>query len=221
MKIGLIGCGNISDVYIKNCKRFDMLNLVACADLDRERARSKAEVYDVPRSASVDEVLADPEIELILNLTPPQAHFEVSLRAIEAGKHVYSEKPLALHRDEGRRLMDAAQSRRVRLGCAPDTFMGGALQTARRVLDAGEVAVANGWVSIEGLSLPVTEGSYYWLAFNLQGQNVVSYQNGQPSRSHYWLKNTSYGALPGQFNVSRAGYNNNAYVMRATVDLEE
>ena len=139
MRIGLVGCGNISDVYIKNIKRFDMLAVAACADLDAERARSKAEVYDLPKSCSVEELLADPEIELVLNLTPPQAHFDVSLRALEAGKHVYSEKPLALNRDEGRRLLDAARSRNVRLGCAPDTFMGAALQTARRVLDAGEL----------------------------------------------------------------------------------
>jgi predicted dehydrogenase len=139
MRIGIVGCGNISDIYIKNCKRFDVLSLAACADIDAERAKSKAEVYDLPRSCSVDEMLADPEIELILNLTPPQAHAEISLRAIEAGKHVYSEKPLALNRDEGRRLVEAAAARNVRLGCAPDTFMGGALQTARRIIDAGEL----------------------------------------------------------------------------------
>jgi predicted dehydrogenase len=139
MNVGIIGCGNISDVYIRNIKRFPWLSLRACSDAIPERAAQKAEVYDIPKACTVEEMLADPGIELVVNLTPPAAHFDVSFRALLAGKHVYSEKPLAAHRDEGRRLLETAAAHQRRLGCAPDTFMGAAIQTARRLFDAGAI----------------------------------------------------------------------------------
>ncbi|MFH1003219.1 MAG: CARDB domain-containing protein, partial [Chloroflexota bacterium] len=112
-------------------------------------------------------------------------------------------------------LDDTTPSGRVRLGVYADSSG----RPGSLLLDAGEVTVSNGWVAISQLDLPVTQGAYYWLAFNLQDQNRVKYQSRQPARSHCWLNNASYGALPGQFNVARAGYNGNQYVMRATVTL--
>jgi predicted dehydrogenase len=139
VKIGLIGVGNISGQYVKGCRAFDILGLAACADLDMERARAKGKEYDIARVYTVDELLADPDIQIVVNLTVPKAHAEVSLKIIDAGKHVYSEKPLALNRDDGRKIVEAAQARGVRVGCAPDTFLGGGLQTCRKLIDDGEI----------------------------------------------------------------------------------
>ena len=136
-KIGIIGCGAISGVYFEAGKMFEILDIVACADLISERAKAKAEQYQIPRACTPEELLADPEIEIVVNLTVPKAHFEVSLAALEAGKSVYSEKPLAVTREEGQRLLAAARERGLLLGCAPDTFMGGGLQTCRKLIDDG------------------------------------------------------------------------------------
>lgn len=137
-KIGIIGCGNISDIYLKAGQKFDILDIVAVTDLDFQRATAKAQRYGVKAYAPT-ELLADPDIEIVVNLTIPAAHYEVSRMAIEAGKSVYSEKPLAIHLDEGRQLLEAAQAKGVRIGCAPDTFLGGGLQTCRKLVDDGAI----------------------------------------------------------------------------------
>jgi len=136
-KVGIIGCGAISGVYFEAGKTFEILDIVACADIIPERAQAKAEQYQVPKACTPEELLADPEIEIVVNLTIPKAHFEVSLAALEAGKSVYSEKPLAVTRAEGRRLLEVARQRGLLIGCAPDTFMGGGLQTCRKLVDDG------------------------------------------------------------------------------------
>ena len=141
MNIGIVGCGNVSDVYLQNLKRFDAVSVRACADVDAERARAKAEHHAIARACAMDELVTDPEIQLVVNLTPPKTHFDIALKALEAGKHVYNEKPLALTRDEGRRLMDLAASKGLRVGGAPDTFMGSSLQTCRKVIDSGVIGV--------------------------------------------------------------------------------
>lgn len=138
IKAGLIGCGNISGIYAKNCtERFNNIELIACADLVRDKAEKLAHEYNIPVVCTVDELLDMPEIDLVLNLTVPSAHFEISYRALESGKHVYSEKPLAINRKDGLKLLNLATKKGLYLGCAPDTFMGGALQTARKLLDDG------------------------------------------------------------------------------------
>ena len=109
------------------------------SDLDMQRAQSVAEEHGIPKACTVDELLADPAIDIVLNLTIPAAHAEVSLRAIEAGKHVYSEKPLALTTADGRAILEAAARNHVRVGCAPDTFLGGGLQTCRSLIDNGAI----------------------------------------------------------------------------------
>lgn len=138
VKVGLIGCGNISDVYLKNCQSFKQVEIVACADLIDEVARRKAERYGI-RACSVNELLGDPDIELVLNLTVPKAHADVSMRVVEAGKHVYVEKPLAISLEDGERLLKRAEEKGVRIGCAPDTFLGAGLQTCRTLIDEGMI----------------------------------------------------------------------------------
>ncbi|WP_067618966.1 Gfo/Idh/MocA family protein [Alicyclobacillus acidiphilus] len=135
-KVGIIGCGNISEIYFKNCQAFGM-DVVACADIDLERAKSRAAQFNVPVGCSVDELLANPDVEVVINLTIPSAHAEVSRRALAAGKHVHSEKPLALTVEEGRELISFAQQQNRRVGSAPDTFLGSHLQTSRKVIDDG------------------------------------------------------------------------------------
>lgn len=137
VKIGVIGCGNISDVYFQAGLTFDILDIVACADLDPDRAAAKAEKHGIPRACSVDELLADPEIRIVVNLTIPNAHASVGLRALQAGKCLYNEKPLAITLDDGRRMLEIAHQKGVLIGGAPDTFLGAGLQTCRKLIDDG------------------------------------------------------------------------------------
>jgi predicted dehydrogenase len=141
VRVGLIGCGTISAAYLQIARQFPVLDVVACADVLPERAQARAQEYGVPRVLSVDELIADPAVEVVLNLTIPKAHGEVALRAVEAGKSAYNEKPLAVTREEGRRLLDTAASRGVRVGAAPDTFLGGGIQTCVELIDAGAIGV--------------------------------------------------------------------------------
>ncbi len=139
VRVGVVGCGTISDVYFRAGKLFEILDIVACADLFPERAQAKADQHGVPRALTVEELLADPEVELVINLTIPAAHAEIGDAALSGGKHVYSEKPLALTREDGRRLLQRASARGLLVGCAPDTFLGGGLQTCRKLIDDGVI----------------------------------------------------------------------------------
>lgn len=137
--VGLIGCGVISGIYLQNCASFPNVEVVACADLDLDRAQAQAATFGISRVCSVDELLDDPEIEIVLNLTVPMAHAEINLRALSAGKNLYSEKPLAINREDGRQMLDLAAERGLLIGCAPDTFFGSAQQTCRRLIDDGAI----------------------------------------------------------------------------------
>ncbi len=137
--VGVIGCGKISSAYLERLGSFDQVEVVACADLDPVRAQTQAETFGIPKPCSVDDLIADPEVDIVLNLTVPQAHASVDIAAIEAGRHVYSEKPLAVGLEEGRKVIALAHERGVRVGCAPDTFLGGGLQTCRRLMDEGVI----------------------------------------------------------------------------------
>ena len=139
VRVGLVGCGAISGAYLEYAHRFPILQVVTCADLDRGAAERKAAQFGVARVSSVEELLRDDDVEVVLNLTVPRAHVPVALRAIEAGKHTFSEKPLGVSREEGKRLIDAAEAGGVRVGCAPDTFLGAGIQTARKLLDHGAI----------------------------------------------------------------------------------
>ena len=138
VKVGLMGVGNIAPQYIEGCRHFEILDPAACADIDMERAHSFAHEWGL-QAMTAAEMLADPAIEIILNLTVPGVHAEVSTAIIEAGKHVYSEKPLATTRKEGQQIVDAARKAGVRVGCAPDTFLGGGIQTCRKLIDEGAI----------------------------------------------------------------------------------
>ena len=136
LRVGIIGCGAISAQYLKTFAELTSVQLVAVADLDLSRARAVAQEQGV-RALDINELLTDPEVDLVLNLTIPAAHAEIALKAIAAGKSIYNEKPLAATLAEARTVIDAAAAAGVVVGCAPDTVLGTGIQTARRALDDG------------------------------------------------------------------------------------
>ncbi len=136
--IGIIGCGNISAAYLKAARNFPVLDIRALADRRLEAAEARGAEFGIP-AVSVEALLADPTIEIVLNLTIPAAHVEVGLQILAAGKHAYSEKPLGIDFADATRLTEEAKRRGLRLGSAPDTFLGGAHQAARAFLDQGHL----------------------------------------------------------------------------------
>lgn len=143
-RVGLIGCGRISDIYLRTLARLPGIEVVACASLDITESRAKAAEHGVPRACEPEAILADPGIDAVLNLTIPAAHAEISIAALEAGKHVYSEKPFVTERAEGLRILDLARRRGLLVGNAPDTFLGGRWQTVRRLIDEGAIGRPTG-----------------------------------------------------------------------------
>ena len=137
--LGIVGCGNISSTYLKAPRLFGNLHIAACADIDLKRAQAQAEKYGVPRVCSVEELLADPDIDIVVNLTVPAAHAEISLAALAAGKSIHSEKPLATNRNDGQAILQAAREKHLRVGCAPDTFLGSGLQTCIKLINDGQI----------------------------------------------------------------------------------
>ena len=156
MKVGVIGCGMISDWYFKAAQRFKQMEIVACGDLNAESARKQGETYNIP-VREVDAIYGDPAIELILNLTPPKAHYAVSKRALESGKHVYSEKPMSVNLADARELLKLAAEKGLRVCAAPDTFLGGGPQTARKLID-------DGWIGrpFAGTAIFMSRGPEKW-----------------------------------------------------------
>lgn len=153
LRIGVMGCGNIATTYFRLSPLFKGIEITACADLNPDLAKARAQEYSV-RAMKPAELLASKDINLILNLTVPDAHFGVSLAAVKAGKHAYSEKPLALSMKDGMALKKAADARKVRVGCAPDTFLGGAHQRARKALDDGDVGkITSGTAHVMGFGM--------------------------------------------------------------------
>ncbi len=137
-KIGVIGCGNISRIYLKNLTQvFDVAEVVACADLIPERAQAKAQEFNIPEACSVEELLNNPAIEIVVNLTIPEAHADVAMQVLEAGKNVYNEKPLTIQREDAQKMLTMAKEKRLLVGSAPDTFLGGGLQTCIKLIDDG------------------------------------------------------------------------------------
>ncbi|HEX8324670.1 MAG TPA: Gfo/Idh/MocA family oxidoreductase [Tepidisphaeraceae bacterium] len=139
LRVGVIGTGKISSAYLSAAKSLPILKFVALADLNVDSAKARATEFGVPKACGVDELLADPSVEIVLNLTIPAAHVPVGLRTIEAGKHTFLEKPLGVNVAEATTLMEAAEAKKLRVGCAPDTFLGSGLQTARKVIDDGTI----------------------------------------------------------------------------------
>ena len=138
LRVAVVGCGVIAHNYVRGAAGFDSFEIVACADMSAVVAEAFAAQHGL-RTAPVDNVLADPDVDVILNLTPPSAHAAVVRAAFEQGKHVYTEKPLATSVDDARSLVREATERGLRLGCAPDTILGAGLQTARRLIERGDI----------------------------------------------------------------------------------
>lgn len=156
IKVGVIGCGKISQAYFNGMGRFPILEVSGCADLIADVAKAKAEEHNCI-AYSVDDLIRHPDIQIIVNLTVPQAHTEINVRALEAGKHVHCEKPLAISRDEGRKVLHLAKEKGLRVGCAPDTFLGGGHQTTRKLLD-------DGWIGtpLSGTAFLMSRGPECW-----------------------------------------------------------
>ena len=134
MNIGIIGCGNISSVYFNAHKLYNNFKVIACADIDEAVAKKSASEFDVSFQ-TVDQILSNPDIDIILNLTIPSAHKEIIIKTLNSGKHSFSEKPLAINFEEGREIYTLAKEKNLYVGCAPDTFLGAAGQKARDLID--------------------------------------------------------------------------------------
>lgn len=147
MRVGIVGCGAISGAYLGMARQLEAIDIVALADLRREAAEQRAAEFGIERVLEPDELLAADDLELVLNLTVPKAHAPVAQAAIAAGKHTYAEKPLGVSRDEGRAVIDAAAAAGLRVGCAPDTFLGAGIQTARQALDEGVIGQPVGFTA--------------------------------------------------------------------------
>ncbi|PPA71146.1 Gfo/Idh/MocA family protein [Jeotgalibacillus proteolyticus] len=139
VRVGLIGCGFISEIYLNNAKEFNFYDITACADLDISRAKATAKKHGVEKVYTPNELIQDPDIDLVLNLTIPAAHADIAVQALRSGKHVYSEKPLAVTREEGQAILEAAKESGCYVGNAPDTFLGGGIQTACRLIEEGRI----------------------------------------------------------------------------------
>jgi predicted dehydrogenase len=154
--VGIIGCGTISGIYMHNMSRFPGLKLIACTDVREDAARSAAAKYSIS-ARSIDVLLASKDIDVVVNLTVPAAHFAVSHAALRAGKHVFSEKPLCTVSEHGRALVAEAQRRDLKLGCAPDTFLGAAGRLARELIDSGKIGRV-----LSGTCFLMSHGMEHW-----------------------------------------------------------
>jgi predicted dehydrogenase len=155
--VGIIGAGVISKEYLTNLTAFPDVQVHIVADLFPESARARAEEFGIAASGTVEEAFQHPEVEIIVNLTTPAAHVPVALEAVAAGKHVWSEKPFSLDRESGLSLLKAASEAGLRLGCAPDTFLGAGLQTAFRMIQRGDIGVP-----LTALTLMQSPGPEAW-----------------------------------------------------------
>lgn len=148
--IGIIGCGNIAETYLRLAPMFKGLKMLACADIDPSAAAARAQEFNVT-AMSVEQLLADPAIDIVVNLTIPAVHAQVSTDILNAGKHVYSEKPFVLSLQQGQDLLGIAQANKLRVGSAPDTFLGGVHQHARALIDSGVLGdITSGTAHVQG-----------------------------------------------------------------------
>ena len=197
-KVGLIGCGHIAETYFRAHKYFNNIKIIKCSDINLDAANQCAKTYNI-EAVSVEEILKDKEIEIILNLTIPKAHYEIAKRSLQAGKHTYSEKPLAINFIEGKELLKLSKEKRLYVGCAPDTFLGGGIQKTKELIDSdliGKIKLGNAifafpgvqsyhpnpesWFDIKGGGPVIDMGPYYFTALvnllgpakNVQGRSL-------------------------------------------------
>jgi predicted dehydrogenase len=140
-RVGIIGCGNIAERYVVGMGRFPELEIAGCADVDSNYAEALSSRVGIPKYDSVEQLLADPTVDLVVNITPPRVHEAVTRAVLQAGKHVYVEKPLTTDPASALKLLKEAESSNLLLGAAPDTFLGSAAQTARKALDDGAIGL--------------------------------------------------------------------------------
>ncbi len=164
INVGIIGCGNVSSQYLNAAKFFQSFRISALADLELSRAEARAAEYGVEHAMSVDDLLAS-DVDLIINLTIPDAHARVSKQILDAGKAVYSEKPLGTVREDAKPILDTAESKGLRVGCAPDTFLGAGLQTSRKVIDdgwIGEPLGASAFMTSRGMEMWHPDPTFFY-----------------------------------------------------------
>ena len=137
-KVGLIGCGHISETYFKGHEYFNNFQITKCADINMEVANKCAEVNNI-EACSVDDIIKDKEVEIILNLTIPKAHYEIAKKSLENGKHIYSEKPMAVNFEDGKHLLQLSKEKGLYIGNAPDTFLGGGIQKSIELVSSGTI----------------------------------------------------------------------------------
>jgi len=183
-KVGVIGCGQISGIYIETAQRLDDIEVVACADVVPEAVTFRADMYGIPRRYTPEQLLADPEIEIVLNLTSPQAHAQVAREILESGKSVYGEKPLATTRGDARQMLDLAAGRGLRIGCAPDTFLGAGIQTCQKLIEGGLIGK------------PVAAVAYF-LSHGPEAAALVPPRPDSPSRQAVTTKSAGFYYTPG------------------------
>ena len=155
-KVGIVGCGMISETYFNASKKFNMIEVVACSDTIPERSKAKEEKHGVPAMTN-DELFARDDIEIVLNLTPPQVHSKIAIDTLNAGKHAYSEKPFGVDFDDAQKVIALGKEKGLRVGCAPDTFLGGGQQTCRKLID-------DGWIGrpLAGTAIVLGRGPEKW-----------------------------------------------------------
>ena len=139
LRVGIVGCGHVSRKYLETLAQDDRVVVTRCADVELAKAEQLADEFGIERWMPVPELLADPAVDLVLNLTVPSAHAEITIAALRAGKHVYSEKPLAGSIDDARGILDTADELGLRVGCAPDTFLGPGMQSTRELIVSGAI----------------------------------------------------------------------------------
>ena len=201
-KVGLIGCGHIAETYFRAHKYFNNIKIIKCSDINLDTANQCAKTYNI-EAVSVEEILKDKEIEIILNLTIPKAHYEIAKRSLEAGKHTYSEKPLAINFNEGKELLELSKQKKLYIGCAPDTFLGGGIQKTKELIDSdliGKIKLGNAifafpgvqsyhpnpesWFDVKGGGPVIDMGPYYFTALvsilgpakNVQGRSLKMFE---------------------------------------------
>jgi len=156
LRIGVVGCGNIAETYLTNASLFRDVQITCCSDIDARQAVNRAAAFGI-EALGVDTLLQREDVDLVLNLTVPQAHFDISLAALQAGKHVYTEKPLGVSASQGRRLLREAERVQRLIGSAPDTFLGAAGREARRLIDDGRIGQP-----VTGTAFMLGRGMEHW-----------------------------------------------------------
>jgi predicted dehydrogenase len=154
--VGIVGCGVISGIYLKNMPLFKGVRLAACTDIIPERSREKARLHNI-EAVPPEAMMQRDDVDIILNITPPKVHYEVSLAALEAGKHVFSEKPLCIESSHAARLLKEADDRGLKVGCAPDTFLGAGGRLAREIIDSGRIGKV-----VAGTCMMMGHGMEHW-----------------------------------------------------------